>query len=62
VTGVGKRVGLPELSDDFRRLVRHGRAVDVTRLEQEVGFTPRYTTVGAIEDWVERTRREKAAA
>ncbi len=62
VTGVAKRVGLPGLSEDFSRLVRHGRAVDVTRLEEEVGFSPRYTTVMAVEDWVERTRRAKAAA
>ena len=62
VTGAAKRVGFPGLSDDFSRLVRHGRAVDVTRLEQEVGFTPRYTTVAAVEDWVERSRSAKEAA
>ena len=62
VTGVAKRVGLPGLSEDFSRLVRHGRAVDVTRLEEEVGFSPRYTTAMAVEDWVEHTRRAKAAA
>ena len=28
------------LSDDFRRLLRHGRGVDLTRLEREVGFRP----------------------
>ena len=42
--------------------MRHGRAVDVTRLEEEVGFSPRYTTAMAVEDWVERTARAKAAA
>jgi UDP-glucose 4-epimerase len=62
VTGAAKRAGFPGLSEDFSRLVRHGRAVDVTRLEEEVGFRPHYTTEMAVEDWVERTRRAKAAA
>ncbi len=62
VTGVAKRVGFPGLSDDFARLIRHGRAVDVTRLEEEVGFSPRYTTAMAVQDWVESTQRAKAAA
>jgi UDP-glucose 4-epimerase len=62
VTGAAKRIGFPGLSEDFSRLVRYGRAVDVTRLEEEVGFRPRYTTAMTVEDWVERTQRAKAAA
>jgi len=62
VTGAAKRIGLPGLSEDFSRLIRHGRAVDVTRLKEEVGFSPRYTTSMALEDWVERSRPEKTAA
>ena len=42
VTG---RLGFPE---DMVRYLRFGRAVDTTRLEQEVGYTPR-TTAEAIE-------------
>ena len=52
VTGAMRRVGLAELSEDFRRLLRYGRAVDTTRLVEEVGFTPRYTTPSAVEDYV----------
>lgn len=51
VTGAARRAGLPPLSDDFARVLRYGRAVDSTRLTEEVGFTPRYSTVAAIEDW-----------
>ena len=48
----GRRLGLPEFSDDFQRLLRYGRAVDTRRLEQEVGFTPRHTTEAAVADYV----------
>ena len=53
-----RRLGLDVYSEDFRRLLRHGRAVDVTRLEQEIGHRPRYTTEAAVRDWV-RCRRER---
>lgn len=49
-----RRVGLPPLSEDFRRLLRYGRAVDTTRLSEEVGFTPRYETPAAVQDYVRR--------
>jgi len=52
VTGLMGRAGLAELSEDFRRLLRYGRAVDTTRLVEEVGFTPRFTTPAAVEDYV----------
>ncbi len=55
-----RRVGLPELSEDFRRLLRYGRAVDTTRLTEEVGFTPRYETPGAVHDYVTRSGRRRA--
>jgi UDP-glucose 4-epimerase len=48
-----RRAGLPDLSADFRRLLRYGRAVDTTRLEQEVGFTPSYTTPSAMEEFAD---------
>jgi len=54
VAGAMRRVGLPELSEDFRRLLRYGRAVDTTRLIEEVGFTPRYETPAAVQDYVAR--------
>jgi UDP-glucose 4-epimerase len=45
-------LGLDAYSDDFRRLLRYGRGVDITRLEHEVGHRPRYSTAEALEDWV----------
>ena len=47
------RAGLPSLSPDFRRLLRYGRAVDTTRLVEEVDFTPSYTTPSAIEEFAD---------
>jgi UDP-glucose 4-epimerase len=52
VTGAGRRLGLDSYSDDFRRLLRYGRGVDIDRLEREVGHRPRYSTTEAVEDWV----------
>ena len=52
LTGVGRRLGLDTYSDDFRRLLRYGRGVDIDRLEREVGHRPRYSTLEAVEDWV----------
>jgi UDP-glucose 4-epimerase len=52
LTGAGRRLGLDSYSDDFRRLLRYGRGVDIGRLERELGHRPRYTTAEAIESWV----------
>ena len=49
---MGRRVGMPSISPDFRRLLRYGRACDVTRLVDEVGYTPRYSAAEAIEEFV----------
>jgi len=53
VTNALTRAGLPSLSPDFRRLLRYGRAVDTTRLVEEVGFTPSYTTSSAMEEFAD---------
>jgi UDP-glucose 4-epimerase len=52
VTGVARRLGLDAYSDDFRRLLRYGRGVDIARLESEVGHRPRYSTAEAVAEWV----------
>jgi UDP-glucose 4-epimerase len=52
LTGAATRFGLGAYSDDFRRLLRYGRAVDLRRLEEDVGHSPRYSTVAAVQDWV----------
>jgi UDP-glucose 4-epimerase len=62
LTGVGRRLGLGSYSEDFRRFLRYGRGVDITRLVEEVGFEPRHSTAGAVEDWVRERPRGAAAA
>jgi UDP-glucose 4-epimerase len=52
VVGAGARAGMPAISPDFRRLLRYGRAVDVTRLIEEIGYRPRYSPAQAIADYV----------
>ena len=49
---VGRRFGLFAVSPDFRRMLQFGRGVEVRRLREDVGFEPRYTTLGALEDYV----------
>jgi UDP-glucose 4-epimerase len=56
VSDAYRRLGLESISPDFQRLLRYGRGIDVSRLIEEVGYTPRYSTVEAVEDWV-RTQR-----
>ena len=57
---IGQRLGLVDFSPDFSRLLRYGRAVDITRLREEVGFYPRHTSGGAVDDYV--ASRQAAAA
>ena len=60
--GAGRRLGMSSLSPDFRRLLRYGRAVDITRLVEEVGFEPRHTTVSAVRDYLASRDGTSAAA
>ena len=48
----GRRVGMPAISPDFRRLLHFGRAVDVSRLIEEVGYLPRYSAAETIAHYV----------
>jgi UDP-glucose 4-epimerase len=50
-SATARRFGLFDFSPDFRRLLRYGRGVDITRLVEEVGFRPAYTTVEAVADY-----------
>jgi UDP-glucose 4-epimerase len=54
VSVAARRIGLFNLSPDFRRLLRYGRGVDTTRLVEEIGFTPRYTTPQAVADYAQK--------
>jgi len=56
VTSTGQRLGLDAQSEDFQRLLRYGRGVDTRRLTDDVGYTPRHSTVAAVEDWVRHAR------
>src|SRR5437762_2760356 len=47
LTDAGRRLGMEAISPDFRRLLRYGRAVDISRLVEEVGYMPRHSTVDA---------------
>jgi UDP-glucose 4-epimerase len=47
-----RRVGLFSFSPDFRRLLRYGRGIDVSRLIEEVGFRPSFTMEEALLDYV----------
>jgi UDP-glucose 4-epimerase len=62
LTGAARRLGVDSYSDDFRRLLRYGRGVDIKRLVEEVGFRPRYSTLAAVEDWVARRAEGVRAA
>jgi len=54
--GAGRRLGMEDFSPDLRRLLRYGRAVDVRRLVEEVGYRPRFTTEAAIRDFARASR------
>jgi UDP-glucose 4-epimerase len=49
-------VGFEGLSADFQRLLRYGRAIDITRLVEEVGYEPRLSTVDAVRDYIRAHR------
>jgi UDP-glucose 4-epimerase len=61
VTDAARRAGAPDFSDDLRRLLRHGRGVDTSRLAEEVGFRTAHTTVSAVEDFVAHQRGRSPA-
>jgi UDP-glucose 4-epimerase len=61
VTEAARRVGMSAYSDDFRHLLRYGRAADIRRLEEEIGYEPRYSTVGAVQDWIARRQEMRVA-
>jgi UDP-glucose 4-epimerase len=56
VTSTGQRLGLDAQSEDFQRLLRYGRGVDIRRLVEDVGYTPIHSTAEAVETWAEHAR------
>lgn len=61
VQAAGKRAGTFRISPDFELLLRYGCALDTTRLTEEIGFVPRFTTIAAVEDYL-RTRQGRRLA
>ena len=55
-----RKLGFADLSPDFRRLLRYGRAVDTTRLLEEVGYEPRLSTPAAVADYAAGRRAPDA--
>ncbi|MGH2955168.1 MAG: NAD-dependent epimerase/dehydratase family protein [Solirubrobacterales bacterium] len=53
---LGRRLGAGPLHGDAVRLLRFGRGIDNTRLREEVGYRPRFDTVGAVSDLVAVTQ------
>jgi len=44
--------GRADLSPGLSRLLSHGRVIDTTRLKTTFGFTPKWTTTAAFDDYV----------
>jgi len=61
LTQAGERLGLDAQSEDFQRLLRYGRGVEIRRLVEDVGYTPRHSTVEAVESWARSVQRKVAA-
>lgn len=51
---MARRVGLLDFSPEQLRLMSHGRGVDGGRLTDELGWTPRYSTAAAFDDFLSR--------
>jgi len=47
-----RRAGITDFSPEQVRFLTHGRAVDCTLLREQFGYTPRYSTVEAFDDFV----------
>jgi UDP-glucose 4-epimerase len=52
VGGLFRRVGLVDFSPEQLRFLEHGRVVDTSRLINDFGYTPAYTTAEAFADFV----------
>ncbi|PZG37402.1 NAD-dependent dehydratase [Spongiactinospora gelatinilytica] len=52
------RVGLADFSPEQIRLMCHGRAVDTTRLADELGWKPKFTTAAAFDDFLRSLGRD----
>jgi UDP-glucose 4-epimerase len=51
-----KRAGKVDFATDQLQFLLYGRVVDTTRLEEDFGYTPQFTTPEALKDFVTRRR------
>jgi UDP-glucose 4-epimerase len=49
-----RRLGIADFSTEQMRFLSYGRVVDTTRMKDVLGFTPRYSTREAFDDFVAR--------
>ncbi len=54
--------GTKELGRDFTRIICNGRGVDTGRMLDELGFKPRYSTVGAVQDYIEKSSSRRVVS
>jgi len=47
-----RRAGLVDFSPEQMRFLQHGRVADTTRLRESFGYTPRYSTLEAFDEFV----------
>jgi UDP-glucose 4-epimerase len=47
------RAGQVDFSAEQMRFLSHGRVIDTTKMRDQLGYRPAYTTVGAFEDFIE---------
>ena len=47
-----RRAGLVDFSPEQMRFLEHGRVADTTRLREQFGYVPRYTSAQAFDDFV----------
>jgi UDP-glucose 4-epimerase len=56
VAGLAQRSRRIDVTPDQLRFLQFGRVVDTARLREQLGYTPRYTTRQAFEDFIRRRR------
>jgi UDP-glucose 4-epimerase len=56
VAGVGRRTRLVRFSPEQVRFLHYGRVVDTTRLKQWFGYSPKYPTAQAFDDFLQAGR------
>lgn len=56
VGGLLNRTGRVDITSEALRFLQHGRAVDTTRLREELGYRPRFSSRATFEDFARQRR------